>query len=83
MSANDVVLYTVVKFASEIYWKHFFNTDPRLTGVKKEDSSHDTYTGKQLKLKDTYTSLSEAQLDADKANQSNPCGYYAVCHIID
>lgn len=52
-------------------------------GIHHSFSCHNTVTGKHLGIKPSYQDKNEAEIDCQRANHSNPCGYYAVCPVLE
>lgn len=52
-------------------------------GVHPSFSCHDTFTGQDLGIRPVYTDKDEAEIDCQRANHSNPSGYYAVCPVLE
>lgn len=73
--------WMIVKYAAiPKMWKE---GDPTVTGLYPTWSAHDTYTGRNLKLKPRYEDHSEALQDLLLINAANPTCHYAVCPIIE
>ena len=74
-------MYTIVKYAGDDKWEHYFDTDPK-KGVRISHSAFYTYSGSSAGIKLSYESAEEANADLKKINGDNPCGDYAVCIVI-
>lgn len=72
--------FTIVKHAQEHVWPHYWSDDPR-KGVNLEDSAALTYTGRQVGIKISYASASEAQEDLIEMLEANPSVGYAICPV--
>ena len=58
-----------------------FRSDLPLTDVSIENSCWQTYTAKDLGIKQTYDTCEEAELDCKRLNMANIHGYYGVVAI--
>lgn len=47
----------------------------------REDSCHNTYTGKQMGIEPLYADQESAQSDCNQLNHRNPSGYYGVMYV--
>lgn len=74
--------FVVVKHANE-HWKHYWEEDPKITGVHFSHSAADSHTGKELGISPFYLNKGDAEIACIKMNHHNPCGYYAVCPLIE
>lgn len=75
-------MFTIVKHAAKSVWHAYYETDPK-QGVLLSHSSHKTYTGQQIGVKESYTDEVQARKDCQAMNIANPVGGYAVCPIIN
>ena len=73
--------YTIVKYARS-KWKHYYVDDPK-RGVLSCHSAHDTPTGMDVAIKQTYFDFYAAARDCAIMNNSNSMGDYAVCPVIE
>lgn len=72
--------FAVVKNAG-VNWQHYYMEDPKLGKVHPSHSAHDTFTGQNLNIQESYGGREAAQIDCDRMNKENPVGDYAVCEI--
>jgi predicted DNA binding CopG/RHH family protein len=74
-------MFVIVKNASP-ECKNRWVGDPA-SGVHLSFSCHNTVTGRHVGVKPSYQDKDEAEIDCQRANHSNPCGYYAVCPVLN
>ncbi len=73
--------FVVVKHANE-RWNHYWEEDPKITGVTIVHSAADSHTGQQLGISPSYYNQEDAQMACIKMNHHNPSGNYAVCPLL-
>ena len=71
--------FIVVKYAADGYWKKRWLQDPKRIGVVESDTAAFSRSGKEAELKTKYLCSVKASIAAERINQINPCGGYAVC----
>src|SRR5574343_510109 len=74
-------MFVIVKNASK-KCKNRWMGNPR-EGVHQSFSCHNTPTGQSLGIRPSYSVKEEAEADCQRANYSNPSGYYAVCPVLE
>ncbi|MDA3821869.1 MAG: hypothetical protein PF450_04550 [Bacteroidales bacterium] len=76
-------MFTIVKYADDVYWHFHFERDPKETGVLLSMSMYTTYVGNLNRIKQMYSDPDEAEIHCRRLNADNPSGGYGVCRIID
>lgn len=76
--------YIIVKHAGEAVKQNYFLFDPNVA-VTLDFSCHESYTAKQLNIKQyyEYSEIKQAIKDCEELNNNNPVGYYAVCRVLE
>jgi hypothetical protein len=72
--------YIIVKNAHPFVQAMFWDEDPQ-NGIDISWSAVDTYTGQQVGIQKSYATKGGAEIDCQKMQKYNPCGYYAVCPV--
>lgn len=66
--------FIIVKYAADEVWEHYWEEDPKETGVYAIHSAHFSYSGKSVGLKSSYATPEEAVSDLNAINSNNPSG---------
>lgn len=75
--------WVVVKFAANGYWNQYFVQDPKIYGVNKSCSVHNTYTGMEAHVAHAYMHKEDAEDAAASCNKLNPTCGYAACPLFE
>lgn len=74
--------FIIVKYAQDGAWEHYWEEDPKESGIHPWASAHLSYSGQAVGLKPSYESVEAAQTDLNAINSCNPVGQYALCPIV-
>lgn len=77
--------YLIVKHAADSGWSFYYEQDPKRYPVHISHSAYDSYTGRQVGIKQVYfeEEFELAKEHCKKMNMSNPMGSYAVCELLE
>lgn len=75
--------FIIVKHADEVHHSHYYEQDPKMTGLPIEYSAASSYSGLQTGLEETYNEYGLASDACRKINELNPSGGYAVVKLIE
>ena len=73
--------YMVVKHAEDGMWEYHFDLNPK-EGCHESYSSFYTHSGKNV-VQRIYNDRELAERDCKVMNETNPCGCYAVCPVLE
>ena len=74
--------FIIVKHAGN-HWSHYYEEDPKVTGLPIEHNCSFTHSGISNSIQRSYTDKDQADIDCEKINESNPCGYYGVVKVVE
>jgi hypothetical protein len=81
MSDRSWDLFVIVESADTWHWKDTFAEDPKVTGVWRERSCHNSFRGKIADIKQSYSTRKEASNACIRINGMYPGYNYGVCKI--